>query len=55
MSAVNNPGVFTVITRKVNFAQNATNAGAGAISNGQVDITGLVLGTGQTLHAGSGE
>jgi hypothetical protein len=31
MSAVNNPGVYTVITSKVNFAQNAANAGAGAL------------------------
>jgi hypothetical protein len=31
MSAVNNPGVFTVITSKVNFAQNAANAWAGAV------------------------
>ena len=38
MSAVNNPGVFTVITSKANFAQNAANAGAGAISNGQVFV-----------------
>lgn len=27
MSAVNNPGVFTVITSKANFAQNAANTG----------------------------